>query len=40
MVLILGLNLGLLMPVPLNVARKFDRHRDIMVLRSLVSTGD
>ena len=39
-VLIFGLGLVLLMPVLLKVARKFDRHRDIMVLRSLVTAGD
>jgi hypothetical protein len=40
MVLILGLGLVLLMAVLLEVARKFDCHRDILVLRALVSTRD
>jgi len=39
-VLIFGLGLILLMPMLLKVARKFDCHRDIMALRSLVPTRD
>jgi hypothetical protein len=39
-VLIFGLGLVLLIPMLLKIARKFDCHRDIMALRSLVPTRD